>query len=108
MYVLGTQKNHLFECPQHMIGWEIRKLSWPYYYFIYFLSSSERIQRRYGELNGELLLVELRRGSTGLGISLAGNKDRNTMSVFVAGIQPDSAAGQDGQIQIGDELLEVK
>ena len=68
---------------------------------------SERIQRRYGELNGELLLVELRRGSTGLGISLAGNKDRNTMSVFVAGIQPDSAAGLDGQIQIGDELLEV-
>ena len=29
------------------------------------------------------------------------------MSVFVAGIQPDSAAGQDGQIQVGDELLEV-
>ncbi|XP_053394217.1 multiple PDZ domain protein-like isoform X10 [Mercenaria mercenaria] len=69
--------------------------------------SLERIQRRYGDLNGELLLVELTRGSSGLGISLAGNKDRNTMSVFVAGIQPDSAAGQDGQIQVGDELLEV-
>ena len=53
-------------------------------------------------------MVELKRGQTGLGISLAGNKDRNTMSVFVAGIQPDSAAGVDGQIQVGDELLEVK
>ena len=68
---------------------------------------AERIQRRYGELNGELLLVELKRGQTGLGISLAGNKDRNTMSVFVAGIQPDSSAALDGQIQVGDELLEV-
>lgn len=52
-------------------------------------------------------MVDLVRGSSGLGISLAGNKDRNTMSVFVAGIQPDSAAGQDGRIQVGDELLEV-
>ncbi|XP_052777206.1 multiple PDZ domain protein-like isoform X3 [Mya arenaria] len=69
--------------------------------------SLERIQRRYGDLNGELLLVELTRGSGGLGISLAGNKDRNTMSVFVAGIQPESAAAHDGNIMVGDELLEV-
>ncbi|KAH3696145.1 hypothetical protein DPMN_083608, partial [Dreissena polymorpha] len=66
-----------------------------------------RIQRRYGDLNGELHLVDLVRGTSGLGISLAGNKDRNTMSVFVAGIQPDSAADQDGRIIVGDELLEV-
>jgi len=68
---------------------------------------SERMQRRYGDLNGELLLVDLTRGTSGLGISLAGNKDRNTMSVFVAGIQSDSAAALDGRIQIGDEILEV-
>ncbi|KAH3892982.1 hypothetical protein DPMN_017119 [Dreissena polymorpha] len=69
---------------------------------------SERIQRRYGDLNGELHLVDLVQGTSGLGISLAGNKDRNTMSIFVAGIQPDSAADQDGRIIVGDELLEVK
>ena len=52
-------------------------------------------------------LVDLTRGGNGLGISLAGNKDRNTMSVFVAGIQPDSVAAKDGRIEVGDELLEV-
>lgn len=30
------------------------------------------------------------------------------MSVFVAGIQPESVAAKDGRIEIGDELLEVK
>ena len=74
--------------------------------FLTFLLS-ERIQRRYGDLNGELLLVDLTRGTGGLGISLAGNKDRNTMSVFVAGIQPESSAALDGRIVVGDELLEV-
>ena len=29
------------------------------------------------------------------------------MSVFVAGVQPDSVAARDGRIQVGDELLEV-
>ncbi|KAL3869945.1 hypothetical protein ACJMK2_042565 [Sinanodonta woodiana] len=71
--------------------------------------SIERIQRQYGgDLNeGELHLVEFLRGNGGLGLSLAGNKDRSKMSVFVAGIQPDSIVARDGQIQVGDELLEV-
>lgn len=43
-----------------------------------------------------------------MGLGLAGNKDRSKMSVFVAGIQPDSPADRDGRIQIGDELLEVR
>lgn len=29
------------------------------------------------------------------------------MSVFVAGIQPESSAAHDGKIMVGDELLEV-
>jgi hypothetical protein len=29
------------------------------------------------------------------------------MSVFVAGIKPDSVAAKEGRIEIGDELLEV-
>ncbi|XP_021361837.1 multiple PDZ domain protein-like [Mizuhopecten yessoensis] len=67
----------------------------------------KRIQRRYGDLTGALHLVDLKKSGNGLGISLAGNKDRNTMSVFVAGIQPESVAWRDGRIHIGDELLEV-
>ncbi|XP_056019674.1 multiple PDZ domain protein-like isoform X4 [Ostrea edulis] len=67
----------------------------------------KKIQRQYGELNGDLQLVDLNRGNGSLGINLAGNKDRNTMSVFVAGVQPESVAGKDGRINVGDELLEV-
>ncbi|XP_061191832.1 multiple PDZ domain protein-like isoform X3 [Saccostrea echinata] len=69
--------------------------------------TKKKIQRQYGDLNGELHLVDLNRGNGSLGINLAGNKDRNTMSVFVAGVQPESVAGKDGRIQVGDELLEV-
>ncbi|XP_064604764.1 multiple PDZ domain protein-like isoform X2 [Liolophura sinensis] len=69
--------------------------------------SYESLQEKYGELNGVLHVVELPRSSGGLGISLAGNKDRSTMSVFVAGIQPESIAARDGRVQVGDELLEV-
>ena len=54
-------------------------------------------------------MVEIRRGgSNGLGLSLAGNRDLSTMSVFVVGIQPESPVGIDGRIRVGDELLEVK
>ena len=70
-------------------------------------SPTERVLRRYGDLGGDVHLVDLTRGGNGLGISLAGNKDRNTMSVFVAGIKPDSVAAKEGRIEIGDELLEV-
>lgn len=52
-------------------------------------------------------MIELEKGKTGLGLSLAGNKDRSKMSVFVVGIDPNEAAGRDGRLQIGDELLEV-
>ncbi|XP_078318992.1 multiple PDZ domain protein-like isoform X3 [Crassostrea virginica] len=69
--------------------------------------TKKKIQRQYGDLNGDLHLVDLIRGHASLGINLAGNKDRNTMSVFVAGVQPESVAGKDGRIQVGDELLEV-
>eukprot|EP00105_Crassostrea_gigas_P032814 XP_011455964.1 PREDICTED: multiple PDZ domain protein isoform X3 [Crassostrea gigas] len=69
--------------------------------------TKKKIQRQYGDLNGDLHVVDLNRGHGSLGINLAGNKDRNTMSVFVAGVQPEGIAGKDGRIQVGDELLEV-
>ncbi|XP_036406682.1 multiple PDZ domain protein-like isoform X3 [Megalops cyprinoides] len=69
--------------------------------------SWKKIIQRYGSLPGELHMIELEKGKTGLGLSLAGNKDRSRMSVFVVGIDPCGAAGKDGRILVGDELLEI-
>lgn len=69
----------------------------------------EKILKNYSELKGDLHLVELEReAGTSLGLSLVGNRDLTAMSVFVAGIQPDSIAAFSGLIHVGDELLEVK
>ncbi|XP_042660449.1 multiple PDZ domain protein isoform X2 [Tyto alba] len=69
--------------------------------------SWKKIVQRYGNLPGELHVIELEKGRTGLGLSLAGNKDRSRMSVFIVGIDPNGAAGKDGRLQIADELLEI-
>ncbi|KAM9138457.1 multiple PDZ domain protein isoform 9-T10 [Pangshura tecta] len=69
--------------------------------------SWKKITQRYGKLPGDLHMIELEKGRTGLGLSLAGNKDRSRMSVFIVGIDPNGAAGKDGRLQIADELLEI-
>ncbi|XP_047671663.1 multiple PDZ domain protein isoform X5 [Tachysurus fulvidraco] len=66
-----------------------------------------KVVERYGSLPGVLHMIELEKGRRGLGLSLAGNKDRSRMSVFVVGIDPNGAAGRDGRIIVGDELLEI-
>uniref|UniRef100_A0A8C5NF65 Multiple PDZ domain crumbs cell polarity complex component n=1 Tax=Gouania willdenowi TaxID=441366 RepID=A0A8C5NF65_GOUWI len=70
-------------------------------------SNEENIIQRYGSLPGVLHMIELEKGKTGLGLSLAGNRDRSCMSVFVVGIDPDGAAGRDRRMVVGDELLEI-
>ncbi|EPY75861.1 multiple PDZ domain protein isoform 1 [Camelus ferus] len=70
--------------------------------------SWRNIRERYGTLTGELHMIELEKGRSGLGLSLAGNKDRSRMSVFIVGIDPNGAAGKDGRLQIADELLEAE
>ncbi|XP_074850996.1 multiple PDZ domain protein isoform X3 [Carettochelys insculpta] len=69
--------------------------------------SWKKITQRYGHLPGDLHMIELEKGRTGLGLSLAGNKDRSRMSVFIVGIDANGAAGKDGRLQIADELLEI-
>ncbi|GAA6099914.1 multiple PDZ domain protein isoform X10 [Tachysurus ichikawai] len=66
-----------------------------------------KVVERYGSLPGVLHMIELEKGRRGLGLSLAGNRDRSRMSVFVVGIDPNGAAGRDGRIIVGDELLEI-
>ncbi|XP_062869408.1 inaD-like protein isoform X2 [Trichomycterus rosablanca] len=67
----------------------------------------EEIRQRYGELPGELFIVELEKDHQGLGLSLAGNRDRSCMSIFVVGINPGGPASCDSRIRVGDELLEI-
>ncbi|XP_075307594.1 multiple PDZ domain protein isoform X8 [Odontesthes bonariensis] len=69
--------------------------------------SWKNIIQRYGSLQGVLHMIELEKGKTGLGLSLAGNRDRSRMSVFVVGIDPNGAASRDGRMVVGDELLEI-
>ncbi|XP_050756940.1 inaD-like protein [Gymnogyps californianus] len=70
-------------------------------------SAEKKIRQRYADLPGELHIIELEKDKNGLGLSLAGNKDRSRMSIFVVGINPDGPAGRDGRMHIGDELLEI-
>jgi len=54
-----------------------------------------------------VLMVVLEKDRRGLGISLAGHKDRNRMAVFICGLNPKGVAHKNGGLLIGDEILEV-
>lgn len=66
-----------------------------------------KIEKRYGKMEGRLIYVRLNKGTHGLGISLSGHKDRAKMSVMVAGLNPQGNAARDGQMMVGDIILEV-
>ena len=68
---------------------------------------AEKIKTKYSDINGSTLVVDLHKGRPGLGISLAGNRDRTKMSVFICGMHPKGSAYKDGRLKIGDEILEV-
>ncbi|WKX94389.1 hypothetical protein Q1695_011555 [Nippostrongylus brasiliensis] len=63
-----------------------------------------KIKRRYGHLNGEVMLVSCERvPEAGLGISLAGNRDREKNTTFVLSAKVQCPL----TVRAGDELLEV-
>lgn len=66
-----------------------------------------KIQKKYHSLGHKVILVQVEKDRRGLGISLAGHKDRNRMAVFVCGLNPKGAAHKTGEISVGDEILEV-
>ncbi len=67
-----------------------------------------KIERKYGRLGGRLLTVCLNKGTQGLGISLAGDKDRAKAAVIVCGLNPHGNAHRDGRMAVGDVILEVR
>jgi len=68
---------------------------------------SDKVKKKYGALQGSLVVALLERGQHGLGISLAGHKDRTRMAVFVCGLNPNGTAAKEGTLKVGDEILEV-
>ncbi|KAK4884342.1 hypothetical protein RN001_000613 [Aquatica leii] len=68
---------------------------------------SDEIQKKYAKFGKTVMMVQLERGQKGLGLSLAGHKDRNCMAVFVCGLNPNGEAYKMGGIEVGDEILEV-
>ncbi|CAH1188432.1 unnamed protein product [Phyllotreta striolata] len=69
--------------------------------------TTNKVRKKYANLGHSVLMVQLERSNQGLGLSLAGHKDRNCMAVFVCGLNPKGMAHKTGTIQIGDEILEV-
>lgn len=59
------------------------------------------------QLEGELIKVRLEQNNYGLGISLAGHKDRETMRTFICGMHPRGMASQSGKLRTGDLLVKV-
>ncbi|XP_066905687.1 inactivation-no-after-potential D protein-like [Halyomorpha halys] len=55
------------------------------------------------------IVAELERGPQGLGISLAGHKDRTKMAVLICGLNPSTVVyrSTQGTLQVGDEIVEV-
>jgi len=56
---------------------------------------------------GEVLLITLNKGSNGLGISLAGHKDRSQMAIYICGLNPQGNAARFGDLKVGDLIVEV-
>ena len=69
-----------------------------------FCYTQDKIKKKYGNLQGEPILIRLENiPPKGLGLSLAGNRDREKNSVFVVDIKSTSPL----PLKVGDELLEV-
>ena len=74
-----------------------------------FLEEADDTEQKYGNLDGEVISLEIDLGNpkSNLGLILTGNRNLEQMNTFVAAVQPGSAADFDGGIIPGDELLEV-
>lgn len=69
------------------------------------------LARTFGAVDGtasaKLVVADLERTPQGLGISLAGHRDRMKMATYVCGINPAGIAHRTKALEVGDEILEV-
>lgn len=77
----------------------------------------DKAKKKYGHLCdvkdggsiSEVLVMMLERSpGCGLGLSLAGHKDRTKMAVMVCGLNPNGPGAKSGFFRVGDEILEVR
>ncbi|XP_048487407.1 uncharacterized protein LOC105381073 isoform X2 [Plutella xylostella] len=71
--------------------------------------TANKIRKKYASLGDTVVSVRLERSpAAGLGLSLAGHRDRSRMAVFVCGLHPAGAAAAAAPpVLLGDEILEV-
>lgn len=73
--------------------------------------TEEELIKQYGHLQGDLLLIDVRRSlseiNEPLGLSLIGHRDPNKLAVFVCDIQTGSLLDRDHRLRPADQLLEV-
>ncbi|XP_053620447.1 inaD-like protein isoform X2 [Plodia interpunctella] len=71
--------------------------------------TTNKIRKKYASLGDSVVAVKLERSpNAGLGLSLAGHRDRSRMAVFVCGLHPAGAAAKASPaVKVGDEILEV-
>jgi len=65
------------------------------------------VERNWKRLDGEVVRVTIELNEYGLGISLAGHKERERMETYICGIHPRGNAFLAGCLQPGDQLLKV-
>ncbi|CAB3404649.1 unnamed protein product [Caenorhabditis bovis] len=68
-----------------------------------FQYTKSKVNTKYGHDGGQVVIVQCEKPEAGLGISLAGNKDRDKQNVFVVNVR----AACPLEIRPGDELLEI-
>lgn len=67
-----------------------------------------KVKKKYQNIKHPIHLIKLEKDRRGLGISIAGHRDRNKMAVFVCGLNPNGPAIKTSQLKVGDEILEVQ
>lgn len=92
----------------------IRSARSPIYFLVQSLldpSNPNSYEKQYEHLNGDVLLVDIKREPTEidepLGLSLIGHRDPENLAVFICDIQRNSLLGRDNRLQPSDQLLQV-
>ena len=92
----------------------IRSAQSPIYFLVQSLldpSNSNSYEKQYEHLNGDVLLIDIKRNlseiNEPLGLSLIGHRDSDKLAVFICDIQKNSLLGRDNRLQRGDQLLQV-